>query len=129
MPDVSLRSAYAICRERGVSNTLPDLCKGLVAWQAVHGHVTTHIYSFIDVNDSVSLFLCRSGNHEDLLTSPHVKKRVLLWQNGTAQATPNYLKQSYAALLRRNGITDDEIVALGLSSTAEPVKRPWWKIW
>jgi peptidyl-prolyl cis-trans isomerase A (cyclophilin A) len=152
MSEVSLRAAYGAYREFRASNTLADLCKSVVKGQAKYGYHVTHIYSFVDAQDEVQLFYCRDGNHEDLLTSPHVARHTLLWKEEAAdappridylRARPNYLLCAYAQFLHEEGVDDNALAALGLPTSRYPRSaddvdddlplvarlnaRPWWQ--
>lgn len=113
MSEVSLQSAYITYSKYRDSYSLPDFYASIVKGQAEYGYRITHLYSFIDIGDDIQLFYCRDGNHEDLLTSPHVKQRALLWQAGKSYDAPKYLKQAYAQLLDGK-ISDEAVLALGL---------------
>ncbi|MCJ7582752.1 MAG: hypothetical protein MUP98_19720 [Candidatus Aminicenantes bacterium] len=77
----------------------------MVKGQAEYGYTITHIYSFIDINKKIQLFYCISGDHKDLLISPHVKKLALLWESdGMKHTPPRYLSRAFSELVR----TEDE---------------------
>ena len=99
MSEVSLQAAYGAYSKHRSSNSIEDLYESIVKGQAEYGYNITHIYSFIDISKDVQLFYCRDGNHEDLLTSPYVKKRALLWKEGRAYSAPKYLKRAYTDFL------------------------------
>jgi hypothetical protein len=99
MSEVSLKSAFGAYREYRSSDSIEALCESVVEGQAKYGYTITHLYSFIDDSNAVQLFYCRDGNHEDLHTSPYVRKLTLLWESGHLRSTPGYLKRAYADFL------------------------------
>ena len=115
MSEVSLKAAHGAYGRHRKSDSVEALCESVVKGQAEYGYTITHVYSFIDVNDTVSLFYCRDGDHEGLLTSPFVRKRALLWELGRTRAAPRYLQRAYADLLRaqETAAKDDAALRVG----------------
>ncbi len=104
MSEVSLEAAYGAYREYATGISLPALYESVRRGQAAQrGWRITHIYSLVDINETVQLFYCRDGNPEDLFTSPHVKDLALLWHDGKAYDAPAYVSHAYSEILRDAG--------------------------
>lgn len=96
MSEVSIKAAYGAYKNHRASNSIEDLCISIVKGQGEYGYNITQIYSFINSGNEVLLFYCRDGNHEDFLTSPHVRQRVLLWQDDKSYDPPEYFTKVYS---------------------------------